>query len=157
MKSYLLTAVAILGLFATCYGQEPKKSNKDSNISATGIQRLMDLQIEAMKETSRNLSSLEASEKTLDSTFNAVLKEYAKDSLFVSRLTEAQGLWKKLRIADLKARFPVEEPLYYGQVYLDCVYGMLKSENINRTKFLNQWLVGIKEGDVCAGSLKLIR
>lgn len=157
MKSFLLSTTIILGLLTTCYGQEPEKISKNNKISSSGMEKLMAIQVEAMKETNKNLSSLKDSEKKVDSTFNAVLKEYAKDSLFISRLTEAQDLWKKHRNADIKAIYPDESPNYYGQVNTDCVCHMLIANNAERLKFLNQWLVGIREGDVCAGSIKYIR
>ncbi len=38
-------------------------------------------------------------------------------------------------------------------VYMDCVYGFLKLDNLNRILFLRQWLTGILEGDVFYSSI----
>ncbi|QIL38192.1 hypothetical protein G7074_02215 [Pedobacter sp. HDW13] len=132
--------------------QVPKKSEK--NATDNTISLLMRLQIESMATTKGLSQEFINSQKKVDSAFNAVVKEYHNDSLFVSHLTESQRLWKLLRDSDIKAIYPNESPNYYGQINMDCIYKLLIKNNTERFAFINQWLKGTQEGDVCAGSIK---
>ena len=43
----------------------------------------------------------------------------------------------------------------YGSVYPMCVSYFLKELTEERTEKLKVWLIGIEEGDVCTGSVKM--
>jgi len=101
-----------------------------------------------------------ASNQKVDSVYVAILKEYAADTAFVTRFEKAQKLWNLTKHADIDARFPSrsnDEPItvYYGQVVVDCMSSIVIEMNEQRLRYLNQWLRGIPEGDVCIGSIKM--
>ena len=53
-------------------------------------------------------------------------------------------------------KFPAEnKQLEYGSVYPMCYSLFLKEMTEERTKKLRVWLTGIKEGDICSGSVKM--
>lgn len=102
------------------------------------------------------------SNEKVDAVYRAVLKAYAKDTAFVNRLTVSQKLWKKMKDADLDMRFPVRkknEPLNvtYGSAINTCIPQLISKMNAERINYLNQWLKGVPEGDVCAGSIKILK
>ncbi len=98
----------------------------------------------------------EKSDKELNSVFQQIIKEYSSDTVFIKNLRKAQKLWVQLRDAELEAKFPDEPDKFYGSVAPMC-WSMYKTDlTKERIKKLRVWLIGIKEGDVCAGSVKII-
>ncbi|CAM3914306.1 lysozyme inhibitor LprI family protein [Mucilaginibacter galii] len=91
-------------------------------------------------------------DKQLNTVYQMILRQYAKDTKFIKNLKAAQRLWIQLRDADVAAKFPQEGS--YGSVEPMCRAGYLEVYTLNRTKFLKVWLEGIPEGDVCNGSVK---
>ncbi len=94
-------------------------------------------------------------DQELNSVYQKILKEYAKQSVFIAKLKTAQRLWVQLRDAELEARYP--EPNQYGSALPTCRAIYLKEMTQQRTNFLRTWLTGIPEGDVCNGSVKIKR
>ncbi len=94
-------------------------------------------------------------DKELNIVYQKILKEYAKQRVFIAKLKTAQRLWVQLRDAELEARYP--EPNQYGSALPTCRALYLKEMTQQRTKFLRTWLTGIPEGDVCNGSVKIKR
>ncbi len=94
-------------------------------------------------------------DKELNTVYQKILTEYAKQPMFIAKLKTAQRLWVQLRDAELEARFP--EPSQYGSALPSCRAIYLEDLTRQRIKFLRTWLNGIPEGDVCNGSVKMKR
>jgi len=94
-------------------------------------------------------------DKELNAVYQNILREYAKQPIFIAKLKTAQRLWVQLRNAEMEARFP--EPNQYGSALPSCRAIYLEDLTRTRIKFLRTWLTGIPEGDVCNGSVKMIR
>jgi uncharacterized protein YecT (DUF1311 family) len=94
-------------------------------------------------------------DKELNVVYQKILKEYRQDTAFIKNLKIAQGLWIKLRNAEMKAKYPDRERGYYGSIYPVCWDSYLEELTTERTKKLKVWLTGIEEGDVCTGSVKI--
>jgi len=94
-------------------------------------------------------------DKELNTVYQKILKEYAKQPVFIAKLKTAQRLWVQSRNAELEARFP--EPDQYGSALPSCRAIYLEDLTRTRIKFLRTWLNGIPEGDVCNGSVKMKR
>lgn len=102
-------------------------------------------------------SGLKNAEKELKTVYERILVEYKQDTEFIKNLKESQDLWTKLRDAELKTKFPDREPGYYGSVQPMCISDYLTELTNERIKRLQTWLTGTEEGDVCSGSIKIIR
>ena len=91
----------------------------------------------------------------LDHIYQKILIEYKSDSIFINRLKKAQKIWIAYRDAELEMRFPAKnKQVEYGSVYPMCVALFLKGLTEERTEKLRVWINGIKEGDMCLGSIK---
>jgi uncharacterized protein YecT (DUF1311 family) len=95
------------------------------------------------------------SDKELNQTYQKILKEYNKDTLFIRNLKNAQRIWIQLRDAELKSKYPNTDLSYYGQMHPMCEYHYLTELTNDRIKKLKVWLIGIEEGDICIGSVKI--
>jgi len=93
-------------------------------------------------------------EKEINAVYQKVLQQYSADKEFVKNLKAAQRLWIQFRDAEIKARYPNQNPGYYGSVYPTCVSDLKTQLTNERTKTLKLWLTGIPEGDVCSGSIR---
>lgn len=93
-------------------------------------------------------------DKELNAVYKKVAKEYKDDAAFIAALKASEKAWIKLRDAQVKMKFPEDEPGYYGSDYPMCVSAYMAELTRARTKELQQWLDGVEEGDVCAGSMK---
>lgn len=91
----------------------------------------------------------------LNKVYQQVLTEYRADTLFVSKMKNAQRAWVAYRDAHLESVFPAADPREYGSVYPMCRCTALTEITKKRTAELRRWVVGVKEGDVCAGSVKM--
>jgi uncharacterized protein YecT (DUF1311 family) len=86
--------------------------------------------------------------------FQKVRETYARDPLFLKRLDESQRAWLRYRTAQLAMRFPhADAPHYYGSVQPMCEGIYLAQLTQQRVATLREWIDGVPEGDVCAGSL----
>jgi uncharacterized protein YecT (DUF1311 family) len=95
-------------------------------------------------------------DKELNEVYGKILKEYKNDSAFLSKLKIAQNLWIKFRDAEMNAIFPEEdERAYYGSVFPMCWSIQITKLTKERTEALRKWLIGVEEGDVCSGSVKV--
>jgi uncharacterized protein YecT (DUF1311 family) len=93
------------------------------------------------------------SDKELNSVYQKILKEYASDTLFIKNFKKAQRIWIQYRDAEMEAKYP--HPDEYGSVFPMCYSIVLKNLTEERTKKIKIWLIGIEEGDVCTGSVKI--
>ena len=103
-----------------------------------------------------------AADRELNRIYQLILKKYADQPIFIKRLHEAQRAWLKYRDAQLEMKYPTstkgekdeKHETENGSVYPMC-YASYKAElTSRRSKELREWLTGIEEGDVCAGSVK---
>jgi len=95
------------------------------------------------------------SDKELNQTYQKILKEYNEDIVFIRNLKNAQRIWVQLRDAELKSKYPNTDPNYYGGMHPMCEYYYLTELTNERIKRLKVWLIGIEEGDICIGSVKI--
>lgn len=101
-------------------------------------------------------SQFHRADVAMNETYSNVLKEYAKDEQFISKLKTAQKSWLAFRDAHMEALYPrTNRQAEYGTVYPMCHCIQLQGLTEERTKQLKVWLVGIMEGDVCTGSVKV--
>jgi len=97
-------------------------------------------------------SGYQSADKELNVVYQNILKQYARKPVFVKKLKTAQRLWVQLRDAELAARYPDKGT--YGSAGPMCESIYLEKLTRERIKFLQVWLTGIPEGDVCNGSVK---
>jgi uncharacterized protein YecT (DUF1311 family) len=90
----------------------------------------------------------------LNRVYNLIRTIYQDDTVFLSKLKNAQRTWIELRDADFELQFPhADEPGYYGSVFPTCENGFKTQITLQRVEFLKRWLVGSEEGEVCSGSI----
>lgn len=104
-----------------------------------------DLNEEASREYQR-------ADDTLKEYYGKILKEYAKNRVFIPKFIEAQKDWVKFRDAYLDSVYPEEDKYQnYGSVF-PMTYALEKANlTWERVKQLNGWLEPM-EGDVGMGS-----
>lgn len=95
-------------------------------------------------------------DKELNSVYQKILNEYKTDTVFIKNLKRSQKIWIQFRDAEMIARYPDRETGYYGSIQPVCWNMHLTELTEDRTKKLKLWLTGIKEGDPCSGSVKII-
>ena len=99
--------------------------------------------------------TLEAADEELNRIYNEIKRIYADEPEFIEKLKLAQLAWIKSRDADLELYYPkTNKRLEYGSVYPMCVSSMKTVITLKRIDILKQWLDGVEEGNVCAGSVK---
>jgi uncharacterized protein YecT (DUF1311 family) len=96
----------------------------------------------------------EDADKELNLVYQQILKDYANDSLFISKLKISQRIWVKFRDAELEMKFPEEEKrVVYGSMYPMCESSYLKRLTIARTEKLKEWLKQPLKHVGCNGSI----
>lgn len=102
------------------------------------------------------LNKLDLSIIKLDSVYNAVLREYKEQTIFIKNLKKSQLIWEQYLEAQLLARFPEDEEYRGGSSFGMC-YSLYKQQLINeRITALKDWLIGFPEGEMCGGSVKVM-
>lgn len=91
----------------------------------------------------------------LNKTYKKILTGYKGDKVLIEKLKKAQKAWLVYRDAHIESVYPEKDKTYYGSVYRMCNCEVKQELTEQRTKILKQWVQGVKEGDVCAGSVKL--
>jgi uncharacterized protein YecT (DUF1311 family) len=92
----------------------------------------------------------------LNKVYQQILREYGKDALFIQKLKAAQRAWLIFRDAHVESLYPEKDKLSaYGTVYRDCFCQSMAELTSKRTEQLRRWIEGWKEGEVCAGSVKI--
>lgn len=94
--------------------------------------------------------SAQSADAELNRVYAKVLAANADDKGFVEKLKASQRAWIAFRDAQIAARFP--DPANYGSVLPMCQSAEYEQLTRDRVKQLNAWIVGVEEGDVCAGS-----
>lgn len=115
-----------------------------------------DLSAQTQGEMNRDAATgLQAADEELNSVYEKVLREYADDEAFIANLKEAQRCWVVFRNAQLKMKYPDQEPGDYGSIRPMCEAIYLTELTQDRIKTLGAWIEGVQEGDACAGTLKV--
>lgn len=91
----------------------------------------------------------------LNKVYQRVLSENGADTLFVEKMKAAQRAWVAYRDAHFESLYPAADPREYGSVYPMCRCQTLTEITKKRTNELRRWVQGVREGDVCAGSIKI--
>lgn len=91
----------------------------------------------------------EKADKELNRVYQEILKDYKKEAEFTKNLRGTQRLLLKLRDAEMKTKYPDKGS--YGSNQLMCWLLYKATLTEAHTNKLKIWLVGIEEGDVCAG------
>jgi uncharacterized protein YecT (DUF1311 family) len=100
-------------------------------------------------------AALKRSERELELTYHKVLKAYADDKVFIARVKKAQRAWLKFRDAELDTIFPHKgKTTYYGSAFPMCFDNWTVKLTRMRIEQLKQWLNGVAEGEICAGSIR---
>ena len=100
-------------------------------------------------------SHLKAVDDEMNRIYQAILSKYKADQEFLAKLRNAQRAWLAFRDAELEARFPFKDKQsHYGSVYPMCSNSFLVQRTQERIKHLREWLDGVEEGEVCAGSVQ---
>jgi uncharacterized protein YecT (DUF1311 family) len=99
--------------------------------------------------------SFEETDAELNRVYGEIKRVYADDPTFLVALRDSQRAWIKLRDADMNLYFPEREAGYYGSITPFCKTSAITKITQERVEFLRQWLIGVEEGDVCSGSIRL--
>jgi len=92
----------------------------------------------------------------MNDAYAKILREYANDQEFITKIRAAQQAWLTFRNAEMEALYPrADKQAEYGTVYPMCRCLELQSLTEERTKQLRRWLDGTKEGELCSGSLRV--
>ena len=95
---------------------------------------------------------LKQANDTLDNMCEKILNKYKDDKEFVVKFNNAQTAWAAFRNAELDAIFPAQDKRGYGSIY-PLAYAQEKTRlTLERAKQINQWLTGVPEGTLGAGS-----
>ena len=110
----------------------------------------------AQSQTAMNIkaySDFKKADAELNVVYQKILKSYSMESTFIKKFRNAQRLWIQLRDAELAAKYPNSGT--YGSVAPMCESIYLETLTKDRIKFLNIWVTGIEEGEVCLGSVRM--
>ena len=98
-----------------------------------------------------------ASDQQLNQIYKAILTEYSTDTIFIKNLKKSQRIWIQFRDSEMELKYPNYPEMRYGSSHPTCKALYLKKLTDKRIGTLKVWLDGIKEGDVCKGSVKMIQ
>jgi uncharacterized protein YecT (DUF1311 family) len=110
----------------------------------------------AQSQTAMNMkaySDYKKADVELNGVYQKILKSYSRETTFIKKFRNAQRLWIQLRDAELAAKYPNSGT--YGSVAPMCESIYLETLTRDRIKFLNVWVTGIEEGEVCLGSVRM--
>ena len=93
--------------------------------------------------------------QSLDSVMTIIETDYHTDQEFLIKLKSSQIKWSESVLADLDMRFPISDKTEYGSVYPTCYKFEIDKAIATRIEFLNEWIEGVQEGNVCAGSVRV--
>ncbi|QNN44975.1 DUF1311 domain-containing protein [Pedobacter roseus] len=110
----------------------------------------------AQSQTAMNIkaySDFKKADMELNAVYQKILKSYSRETTFIKKFRNAQRLWIQLRDAELAAKYPNSGT--YGSVAPMCESIYLETLTKDRIEFLNIWVTGIEEGEVCLGSVRM--
>jgi uncharacterized protein YecT (DUF1311 family) len=96
-------------------------------------------------------------DEALKEIYSQVLKKYGYDKVFVTNMAASQKAWLAYRDAHIKAYYPPEYRPYAGSITPLCVCQHMARMANERIKELKQWIDGVSENNICAGSIMRIR
>ncbi|MBP6091047.1 MAG: DUF1311 domain-containing protein [Crocinitomicaceae bacterium] len=148
MKNYILILAFIFITITSCRLYQPNTAlNQPIQKDLSGSQAEINTQ---------QLNKLDLSLIKLDSVYNAVLREYKEQTIFIKNFKKSQLIWEQYLEAQLLARFPEDEEYRGGSSFGMC-YSLYKQQLINeRITALKDWLIGFPEGEMCGGSVKVM-
>lgn len=97
----------------------------------------------------------EINHEQLDAVIALINVEYKTDKQFLEKLDISQRAWQKATLSDLDLVYPEPDKSEYGSVYPICQQKYLDSEINKRILFLEQWIDGVQEGELCTGSIPI--
>lgn len=134
--SVLVLVFSILGI-AAVFAEGPASSG-----APVTMQAMLEKAFQELKQADDNL----------DAVYGEILEKHRDDKVFIEKFTKAQAAWLAFRTAELDAIFPAQDKHVYGSSY-PLAYAQEKSRLIQeRAKQLNDWLTGLPEGTISAGS-----
>lgn len=89
----------------------------------------------------------------LNQVYEAIQIKYQGNPSFLHQLRIAEGIWVKLRDAQLAMKYPPQAPGYYGSDCQMCQWEYLTELTNDRITQLNAWLNNPDDKDVCTGSI----
>jgi uncharacterized protein YecT (DUF1311 family) len=126
-----LTAVLLVFIVALSFGQTQDQMNQKAH------------------------DNYQKADKELNTSYNKILKEYKKDTEFIKNIKKSQKIWISFRDAEMRVKYPNRGSGTYGSVHQMCWYNYLTKLTKKRTDEIKVWLTGVKEGEVCGGSVKM--
>jgi uncharacterized protein YecT (DUF1311 family) len=98
--------------------------------------------------------SYQNAETEMSRLYAQIIAQHADDRAFVDAFERAQEAWLAYRDAEYDAQFPPPQSnVHYGSVLPMCSSSFAEAMAHERIARLRQWIDGVEEGDVCAGSL----
>lgn len=108
-------------------------------------------------ELSQNASfEAKASDMKLNKIYQTILKEYARDTLFIKNLKKSQSIWVKFRKAELDMKYPNYPGSYYGSSFGTTYMSCYKRLTDKRSETLKKWLFGSTDEECGAGSINYL-
>ncbi|HEV7238285.1 MAG TPA: lysozyme inhibitor LprI family protein [Thermoanaerobaculia bacterium] len=122
-------------------------------LAFTSLSTLAQTQAEMDREACNEYKHADAE---LNRVYQQVIHEYKADGLFIEKLRGAQRAWLAYRDAQIEALYPARDPLHaYGSVHRMCHCQAMTELTLERTEVLRRWVMGVEEGDVCSGSIRI--
>lgn len=124
-------------------------------LAAVGAACLAQTQSEMNQEACRDAKKADAE---MNQVYRRIMTEYRQDAPFIGKIKAAQRAWLAFRDAHLESLYPAEnKQTTYGRIYPTCRCTALAAVTRRRTAELQEWVKGVREGDVCAGSVRTNR
>lgn len=122
-------------------------------VQASGVvkEKNAQTQMQLNKET---CDEYKKADVEMNGAYQTILREYRGEPSFVAALRKAQLSWIRYRDAHVESIYPGDAS-QYGSINPMCRCTHLATITRERTKILNQWVEGIEDGNVCAGSVKI--
>lgn len=96
----------------------------------------------------------EQADDKLNSIYQQIRKKYSNDPTFLLALRNSQRNWIAFRDSELKMKYPDRGPYWYGSIHPVCVSYYMAELTNERTETLKEWIIGIEDDDVCAGTTR---
>lgn len=106
---------------------------------------------EMNKEACRKYKKADAE---LNRVYQQIMRDYAKDKIFIQKMKLAQRAWVAFRDAHMASIYPNSDPRAYENLNPFCRCMNLHRMTEERINSLREWADGVVEGYVCAGSMK---
>lgn len=150
MRQRLLVS-ALLSIALLCTVASVAANDRRFAIDLTAID-------EAGSQSEMNMAAAaeaRRAEDVMKDMLDQIHREYKDEPLFLGKLDEAQKAWLVFREAHLESLYPAEEKQYeYGSVFPMCYWLEWAALTWERVKQLNEWVEGVPEGTLGAGSRK---